>query len=158
MACELYILAGFKSGDEALDTTVSDSYVGGQPLGITTNGKLALIKAANTVGFIGLAKNDKTIDLANGNVTYVSKTSIVVVKPSDTATAATYPYKHGSDTGATAYAAISPKDLLYIDSLGFLNTTPQAAPYAPVAQVIKKDATSNGLVVEILSPVIPTLS
>lgn len=158
MALELYMLGGYKSGEEALDTAVADSYVGGQPLGITTLGKIALIKAANAVGFIGLARNDKTTDSSNGNVTYVSKLSLAIVKPSDVATAATYPYKHGSDTGATAYAAITAKDLLYIDAGGFLNTTPQAAPYVPVAIVVKKIAATNGLLVDILSPTIPTLT
>lgn len=98
-----------KPGEMDLDTTVADSYVGGAPLAVTANGKVALCKDTTAAKFVGLARNDKSVDLANGKATYISEIGEVVLKPSLDTDGVTkiYPYLE-------AFSAYVPGDRLYI--------------------------------------------
>jgi len=71
MACTDLFLS-FKDGEISLDTAVADDYVGGQPLKVAAAGASLLKNATPGVSedsFIGLSKNSRVDDLANGKVT-----------------------------------------------------------------------------------------
>ena len=122
-----------KPGEMDLDTNVVDSYVGGQPLEVTTAGKLALCKDITAKGFVGLARNDKAIDAANGKVTYLSEGGENVLKPSLASDGVTkvYPY-------AEAYSAYVPKDRLFVNASGLFTRTSPGASAVSLLLVLKK--------------------
>lgn len=127
----------YKDGEEELDTAVADDYVGGQPLEVTANGKMALCKDVTAVAFVGCARNTKTVDAANGKVTYYTAICKVTLKPEVLlASGGTPPY-------AEAFALYAPKDQLAIDAAG-LWTRAGANPKKLL--VIRKDAATEGLI------------
>lgn len=149
-----------KNGEEDLDTVVlgADTYVGGMPAAVTANGKVSLCKSKACAGFVGLLRNDLSVDAALGKVTYVTKGSIVTISPSSVSGANVYPYIWAGHTGTEAYAHIAPANYLYIDAAtGKWVAEAPAFISAPGLLVMKK-VSNEGLVVEILSPVIPILS
>ena len=122
-----------KPGEMDLDTNVADNYVGGQPLEVTTAGKLALCKDVTATGFVGLARNDKAIDAANGKVTYLSEIGENTLKPSIASDGVTkvYPY-------AESFSAYVPKDRLYINASGLWTRTSPGATAVALLLVMKK--------------------
>lgn len=132
-----------KPGEMDLDTTVNDDYVGGQPAGVTANGKLALLKAVTAVGFVGLFRNDKAVDAANGKVTYLSEISEVILKPSVVNGSNVYPY-------AEAFSAYAPKDQLFINSSGLFTRTKPGAT-SPLVLLVLKKVDGEGLYCQIKS-------
>lgn len=141
MALEIRFLT-FKNGEEELDTTVADDYYAGYPLEFTANGKVAVCKDKGATSFCGLARNDKSVDAANGKVTYVGKGSIVAIGASSVG---------GTDTPLLeAFSVIQPKDDLYIDAAtGKLTRVAPASPFKAVAKVLKKDSATEKVIVEI---------